>query len=171
MLRAARDSTFADEMDLDSPDTWRWIWLAVTALMGVAEAVTPIAFGFLPLAIAAALACLLAFAGLSVGLEWVAFLVAGAAAYALLLPVGRRLVRSSEPSTVGAGRWVGRQAIVIADIPPTGTGMVRLDREEWRAESGTDTHIPVGSKVLVTRLDGTRLEVVPLELAPPSLEA
>ena len=157
-------------MDLESPDTWRWIWLGVTALMGVAEAVTPIAFGFLPMALAAALAAILAFAGVSVPLEWLAFVVGGAAAYAALLPLGRRITSSSAQVSVGAGRWVGRQAVVIADIPPSGTGMVRLDREEWRAESGTDTLIPTGSKVLVTRLDGTRLEVVPLELAPPSLE-
>lgn len=158
-------------MDLESPDTWRWIWLGVTTLTALAETVTPIAFGFLPMAIAAAIACILAFAGVSVGFEWVAFVVAGVAAYASLLPVGKRLTRSSTPSAVGAGRWVGRQATVIVDIPPDGTGVVRLDREEWRAESGTDTLIPTGSKVLVTRLDGTRLEVVPLELAPPQLES
>jgi membrane protein implicated in regulation of membrane protease activity len=155
-------------MDLESPETWRWIWLAVAVLLGVAEAVTPIAFGFLPMALAAALACILAFAGLALGLEWVAFVLAGAAAYALLLPVGRRITRGSgHGSSVGAERWVGRQAHVIEAIPARGTGVVRLDREQWRAESGTDTDIPAGSAVLVTRLDGTRLEVVPLELAPP----
>ena len=26
-------------MNLDSPDTWRWIWLLTAALLGVAEAV------------------------------------------------------------------------------------------------------------------------------------
>jgi membrane protein implicated in regulation of membrane protease activity len=155
-------------MDLESPETWRWIWLAVAVLLGVAEAVTPIAFGFLPLALAAALACILAFVGVSLGLEWVAFVLAGAAAYALLLPVGRRITRGSgRAANVGAERWVGRQAHVLEAIPAHGTGVVRLDREQWRAESGTDTDIPAGSSVLVTRLDGTRLEVVPLELAAP----
>ena len=158
-------------MDLESPDTWRWIWLAVTALLGVAEAVTPIAFGFLPMALAAGLACVLAFAGVALPLEWLAFAVSGAAAYALLLPIGRRIARGhGGQTTVGAGRWVGRQAIVVEAIPRHGTGVVRLDREQWRAESGTDVAIPVGSTVLVTRLDGTRLEVVPLELAPPVTE-
>lgn len=157
-------------MDLESPDTWRWIWLLVALMLGVAEAVTPIAFGFLPLALAAALAAILAFAGVSLPIEWVAFVLGGAAAYASLLPIGRRITRSSAHAPVGAGRWVGRQAVVVADIPASGTGMVRLDSEQWRAESGTDTHIPVGSTVLVTRIDGTRLEVVPLELAPPLSE-
>jgi len=158
-------------MNLDSPDTWRWIWLLTATVLGVAEAVTPIAFGFLPMALAAALACILAFAGVSLGIEWLAFVGSAAAAYALLLPVGKRIARGHGGSVVsGSGRWVGRQAHVIEAIPPHGTGLVRLDREQWRAESGTDTLIPAGSTVLVTRLDGTRLEVVPLELAPPQLE-
>jgi membrane protein implicated in regulation of membrane protease activity len=77
------------------------------------------------------------------------------------------LRRGGRAANVGAERWVGRQAHVLEAIPAHGTGVVRLDREQWRAESGTDTDIPAGSAVLVTRLDGTRLEVVPLELAPP----
>jgi membrane protein implicated in regulation of membrane protease activity len=155
-------------MNLDSPDTWRWIWLLTAALLGVAEAVTPIAFGFLPMALAAALACILAFAGVSLGIEWLVFVAGGVAAYALLLPVGKRIARGhGGPVSVGAERWVGRQAQVLEEIPARGTGVVRLDRERWRAESGTDTVIPEGSIVLITRLDGTRLEVVPLELAPP----
>ena len=120
---------------------------------------------------AAALACILAFAGVSLGIEWIAFVGSAVAAYALLLPVGKRIARGTGGSTaVGADRWVGRQAHVIETIPPHGTGLVRLDREQWRAESGINTPIPAGSTVLVTRLDGTRLEVVPLELAPPQLE-
>ena len=155
-------------MNLESPDTWRWIWLVTAAALGVAEALTQISFAFLPLALAAALAAVLAFAGVGLPIEWIAFVLGGAAAYAALLPVGRQIARGHGlPSSVGAQRWVGRQAHVVEAIPRHGTGLVRLDREHWRAESGTDTDIPAGSTVLVTRLDGTRLEVVPLELAPP----
>ena len=156
-------------MDLESPDTWRWIWLVVAALLGVAEAATPVAFGFLPLALAAAVAALLAFAGVSLGFEWLAFVAAGVVAYAALFPIGRRAaLGTGESSKVGAERWIGRQAVVTSAIPARGVGSVRLDREEWRAESGTDTPIPTDSLVLVTRLDGTRLVVVPLELAMPA---
>src|SRR3954465_15220650 len=90
-------------MNLDSPDTWRWIWLLTAALLGVADAVAPIPFGFLPLALAAALACILAFAGVALGLEWLVFVGGAAAAYALLLPLGQRLARGHAPSrAVGA---------------------------------------------------------------------
>lgn len=159
-------------MNLESPETWRWIWLLTASLLGVAEAVTPIAFGFLPLALAAALAAILAFAGVGLPFEWIAFALSGAAAYALLLPVGKRIAKGHGlPTAVGAERWVGRQAHVLSDVPARGgTGLVRLDREQWRAESGTGTLIPAGSTVLVTRIDGTRLEVVLVELAPPETE-
>src|SRR5205085_4908957 len=121
-------------MDLNSPDTWRWIWLVTAAGFAVAEAVTPQAFFFLPFAIGALLAAVFAFAGLAVGLEWVAFVVATAAAYAVLWPIGRRLARGGPHHAIGANRWVGREALVMADIPGEigGPGMVRLDREPWR---------------------------------------
>ena len=61
--------------------------------------------------------------------------------------------------------WVGRQAYVLRDIPsgPGATGLIRLDREEWRAESLMGMPIRAGSTVLVSRVDGTRLVVLPLE--------
>jgi len=91
--------------------------------------------------------------------EWVLFLVSSVGTFVLLWPIGRSLERRTAFHTAGPRRWVGREALVLADIPggPGRTGMVRLDREEWRAESGTGTPIPAGSTVLVSRVDGTRL--------------
>ena len=45
--------------------------------------------------------------------------------------------------------------------------MIRLDREVWRAESSLDIPITVGSTVLVTRVDGVRLVVLPLTEVEP----
>ena len=42
-----------------------------------------------------------------------------------------------------------------------GTGLVRLEREQWRAESVTGADIQPGSEVLVLRVHGTRLVVAP----------
>jgi len=157
-------------MDLNSPDAWRWIWLITAAAFSVAEVVTPQAFFFLPFAIGALLGAVLALAGVALGLEWVAFVVGTAAAYAVLWPIGRRLARGGPQHAIGANRWVGREALVMADIPAElgGTGLVRLDREQWRAESGARIAIPAGSTVLVTGVDGTRLVVLPLDVAPPT---
>ena len=156
-------------MDLNSPDVWRWIWLITAAAFSLAEVVTPQAFFFLPFAVGALFGAVLAFAGVGIAFEWAAFVVGTAAAYAVLWPIGRHLARGGPTHAIGANRWVGREAVVLADIPAElgGTGMVRLDREQWRAESGARVPIPAGSTQLVTSVDGTRLVVLPLDVAPP----
>ena len=158
-------------MDLSSSEAWRWIWLGTAVVFTVGEISLAGSFFFLPFAIGAALAAAVAFAGGSVPLEWLAFVVASGAALAVLWPMGRRLDRTRPVAKVGANRWVGKEAVVVTTIPAGSgsTGLVRVDREEWRAESLTSCAIESGSTVLVSRVDGTRLVVVPLEEAFPSL--
>jgi membrane protein implicated in regulation of membrane protease activity len=152
-------------MDVSSPDTWRWIFLVAAVAFTVGEIAVAGTFFLLPFGVGALAAALAAFAGLSVALEWLIFVVVAAGASAVLWPLGRRLDRNTPHQAIGATRWVGRQALVTRDIPglPGATGMVRLDREEWRAESMMGIPIRTGSTVLVSRVDGTRLVVLPLE--------
>ncbi|MDQ3980253.1 MAG: NfeD family protein [Actinomycetota bacterium] len=152
-------------MDVSSPDTWRWIFLVAAVTLTVGEIAVAGTFFLLPFGVGALAAALAAFAGLSVALEWFIFVVMSAGASAVLWPLGRRLDRNTPHQAIGATRWVGRQALVTRDIPglPGATGMVRLDREEWRAESMMGIPIRSGSTVLVSRVDGTHLVVLPLE--------
>ena len=150
-------------MDLNEPEAWRWIWLAAALGFGLGEMVTPGAFFFLPFAGAAAVAAVLGFMGVPVTVEWIVFVVLAVASFAALWPIGRRLERSGPQHAVGATRWVGKEGLVVDDIPggPSGTGTIRLERERWRAESLTGVPIVAGSTVLVRRVEGTRLVVVP----------
>jgi membrane protein implicated in regulation of membrane protease activity len=54
---------------------------------------------------------------------------------------------------------------VLSEIPAGvhATGLVRVEREEWRAESVDGSAIPAGTAVEVLRVDGTRLIVGPPE--------
>ena len=151
-------------MDLGSPDTWRWIWLVAVVAFTVGELTVAGSFFLAPLAVGALLAALAAFAGVPVAGEWALFLAGSVASYAALRPLARRLESGAPHAPVGAGRWVSREALVIQDIPggPGGGGRIRLDREEWRAESLTGAPIRAGSTVLVHRVNGTRLIVVPI---------
>ena len=64
-------------------------------------------------------------------------------------------------SQVGAD---GAYGVVLEEIDDVrNTGRVRLEKEEWRAESDTDEVIPEGTRVEVVRLEGTHLIVVPLK--------
>jgi membrane protein implicated in regulation of membrane protease activity len=152
-------------MDVSSPDTWRWIFLIAAVVFTVGEIAVAGTFFLLPFGAGALAAALAAFAGVSVAIEWLIFVIVSGAASAVLWPLGRRLDRKTPHQAIGATRWVGRQAFVTRDIPgiPGSTGMVRLDREEWRAESMMGIPIRTGSTVLVSRVDGTRLVVLPLE--------
>lgn len=152
-------------MDVSSPDTWRWIFLVAGVVLTVGEIAVAGTFFLLPFGVGALVAAVAAFGGLSVAVDWLLFVLVSALASAVFWPLGRRLDRKTPQHAIGSNRWVGRQAYVTRDIPglPGTTGMVRLDREEWRAESMMGVPIRSGSTVLVSRVDGTRLVVLPLE--------
>lgn len=150
-------------MGLDSPETWRWIWMLAVVVFAVGELAVAGSFFLAPFAIGALAAAIAAFAGAPVAVEWLLFLGGSGITFACMRPLVRRLDASSPYSAVGAHRWVSREAIVLEAIGGGlgAAGTVRLDREEWRAESLTGDPIPKGTPVLVTRVDGTRLVVVP----------
>lgn len=150
------------------PESWRWIWLVGALLCLVGEMATPGSFILLPFGIGALSASLLAFADVSVGVEWVVFVAVSAATLLGFRPLSRRLDRMTEDVGIGARRLVGQEAIVLADIPGSGeVGLVRIDREEWRAESTDGTPIPAGVKVRVADVRGTRVVVSPLGSISP----
>ena len=152
-------------MDLDSSDTWQWIWLGAAAVFALSEVAVPGTFFMVSFAVGAAAAAIAAFLGADVAVSWIVFVGGTAVALALLLPIARRFNRQDGPVGRGEGadRWVGRMAVVIGEIPggTHGTGTVRIEREEWRAESIDGSPIDVGAQVEVLRVDGTRLVVTP----------
>lgn len=150
-------------MDLGSAETWRWIWLAVAVGFLVGEIAVAGSFFLLPFGIGGAAAAGAAFMGSSVAVSWAVFVVVSAVASAALRPLARRLDASSQPTATGVNRWVGQQGTVLADIPAGhgATGLIRLEREEWRAQSLSEQPIAAGTTVTVRRVDGTRLVVEP----------
>lgn len=128
------------------------------------ELATPATFFFLPFALGSATAAALAFFGVGVDVAAVAFLCVSAVAFMALWRRGRRLDRpDDEQEAVGATRWIGQEALVTQTIPgQTELGLVRLEREDWRAESLTGAPLPVGTPVVVTRVTGTRVIVMPV---------
>jgi membrane protein implicated in regulation of membrane protease activity len=150
---------------VDSPEHWRWVWLVVAAACAAGEMASPGSFFLLPFAVGGAVAAVLAFAGVGVGVEWLAFVAVSLAAVVATRPLARRLGEGSPAEGIGARRWMGQLASVIETIPagPNETGLVRLGREEWRAESLQGEPITPGTTVKVVDMAGTRLVVWPLE--------
>ena len=135
-----------------------WIWMALAALFIVGEIFTQ-GFFLLWFGIGAAVAGVLAILGLGVGWQLGAFVVVSG----VLFVVSRRLaekISKKQPPGIGADRFVGLEGIVLEKIDNVkNTGRVRVQKDEWRADSETGELIPEGAQIVVTRLDGTHMVV------------
>lgn len=145
-------------------EIWRWIWVVVIAGFLVGEMFTPGTFFFLPFAAGALGAAIAAFAGGSVGLQWVLFLVLSVVTSLSFIPLRKRLDQIEPPVGVGSQRILHQTGVLITGITagPTGTGTVRIGREEWRAESVDEQSIDEGTVVKVVEIRGTGVLVQPV---------
>jgi membrane protein implicated in regulation of membrane protease activity len=154
---------------MDSPEQWRWVWIIAAAVFAVGEMSTPGSFFMAPFALGALVAAILSFAGVGVAASWVTFLVVSVVTLAALRPLARRLDRDALDHGVGARRLAGSRATVLRDIPGDAElGIVRIDREEWRAQSSDGAPIAAGTTVRVAEVQGTRV-IVAIDV-PPALE-
>lgn len=142
---------------------WFWVWVALAVILSVAEIFTA-GFFMLPFGVGAAAAALLEFIfpG-SIAWQWAAFVGLSV----LLLVVMRRFaehVTHEPPQKVAGDRLLGRPGIVIEPLEEHGTrGMVRVDREEWRADAPGHEPLPKGAGVTVVAVEGTHLVVKPID--------
>jgi membrane protein implicated in regulation of membrane protease activity len=146
---------------MDEPETWRWIWLGAAVLFGIGEMATPGAFFLAPFAIGAVIASALAFADVALAVQWAAFVGVSVGAFVAMRPLARRLDRDEGSDGVGSRRLIGKGGTVLEAIGAGHLGLVRVDREEWRAEAADRTAVPVGTAVIVTDVEGTRVIVTP----------
>lgn len=138
-------------------DIWL-VWMILAAIFIVGEIFTA-GFFIMWFGIGAALAGLGALLGLGIGWQLAIFVFASL----ILVLVSRKFankITKEQPPGIGASRFVGKKAVVIEEIDnDNGTGRVRMDREEWRAESDTGDIIPVNSHVETVQIEGTHLIV------------
>jgi len=140
-------------------DVW-WVWFVVAAVFAIAEIFTA-GFFILWFGVGAAVAGVLAAIGLSSAWQWIAFIIVSS----LLVMLSRRFAERfsrPQPNGIGANRLIGKQAVVLEAIDNLrNAGRIRLDKEEWRAESETGDPIAPETVVTVSRVDGTRAIVRP----------
>ncbi|HJR25621.1 MAG TPA: NfeD family protein [Acidimicrobiales bacterium] len=151
---------------MDDPEQWRWIWLVAAVGFGLGEMATPGSFFLAPFAVGAAVAAVLAFADVSVVLEWTAFVVVSVACLLALRPLARRLDRAGVTEGIGSRRLIGRRGVVLDAIPAGDLGTVRVDREEWRAMTADRAGLQAGSPVVITEVEGTKVVVIAAEETP-----
>ncbi len=148
-----------------------WVWMVLAILFFIAEIFTT-GFFIIIFGVGALLASLAAFLGVGFVGQLLVFVVGSAIALFLTRPLAER-ISQPEPQGVAIDRVLGKQAVVLQTIDPiANTGMVRVETEEWRAESADGSVIPKGSVVEVLGVEGVRLKVRPVSpetsQAPPT---
>ncbi|MCI0679421.1 MAG: NfeD family protein [Actinobacteria bacterium] len=141
-------------------EVWRWLWTIFAVVMGVGEMFTA-GFFLLPFAIGAAVAAVLAWLEVALVAQWLVFFGVSAFSFAYLRRYISRQDEGAQPQ-VGANRWIGTEGVVLDPIDPTtGSGLVRVLNEQWRAVA--PQRLETGTRVMVTDVRGTRLVVERLE--------
>lgn len=135
-----------------------WIWLILAAVFVIGETFTA-GFFLLWFGIGAALAGVLALAGLGPIWQWISFIVVSFILFAISRRFSDRFTKAQPPG-IGADRAIGMQGKVIQTIDHSNnTGRVLLEREEWLAESVDGEPIAEGEQVIIEQVEGTRLIV------------
>jgi membrane protein implicated in regulation of membrane protease activity len=156
-------SRFAGGDQVESNETWRWVWTVLAIGMGVGEMFTA-GFFLLPFAIGAAASAILAWAGVGDILsQALVFFGVSSVSFAYLRRYVQRQDRMEQPR-VGANRWVGATGLVLAEIDShLDTGMVRIEGEQWRATTDSGERLQPGTRVVVRAVRGARLVVDKVE--------
>lgn len=138
-----------------------WAWVVLALIFVIAEIFTA-GFFLICFGVGAAGAGLAAFLGASVEWQFAIFVLLSSLAVVLVRPLANRV---SNPNThlVGIDRVLGKEGIVLETIDPiSGRGVVRINSEQWSAESTEGRPIVAGSQVVVVAVQGTHLKVQPI---------
>ena len=135
-----------------------WIWMIVAALFVVGEIFTA-GFFLLWFAVGAAVAGLFAWLGFGMVPQLGAFVVLSLILFFASRPFAERFSKKQPPG-IGADRFIGKEGIVLEEIDNAlDKGRMRMDHEEWRADTEGNMTIAAGARVVVTGINGNHLVV------------
>ena len=142
---------------------YAWLlWMALAALFIIGEIFTA-GFFILWFGIAALVAGVLALLGFGAGWQWGSFIVISLVLFLVSRRFAERFTKKQPPG-IGADRFINKEGLVLEKIDNAeNRGRVRMDREEWRAQSESGESINVGAKVKVSRIEGTHLIVTKIK--------
>jgi membrane protein implicated in regulation of membrane protease activity len=135
-----------------------YLWLVVAGITLVLELVTP-AFLFACFTGGALVAALSTIWIDQITFQAVIFALVSVVLIPLTRPIARKM-SSKDAAKTNVDALVGRTAYVLQEIDAArNTGLVRIGSEEWRAVS--ETPVPAGTQVVVMKVVGTTLTVMP----------
>lgn len=144
------------------------IWLVLLVIFLVAEGACPIHLVSIWFAIGALIAGIIALLNGALWLQITVFLVVSCAMLAAMLPLVRKFLKPKIVKT-NIDSIIGSEGYVIEPIDNlAAVGQVKLGAMPWTARSETGEPIPAGTLVRVTRIEGVKAFVTPVE--PPAGE-
>lgn len=134
------------------------IWLIFAAVFIIAEVFTHGFFIFW-FGVGAAAAGLVAAFDVAAYWQWIVFVVVTLVCVLSSRRFSEKISRET-PFKAGAERLLDKKGVVLVDIDNAETrGLVKVEGEEWRAESAGGEIIERGEWIVVERIEGTRLIV------------
>jgi len=148
----------------DDSNTWIIFYMFLAVAFALGELATPGAFIMAPFAVGSVAGAITSAFTDGATMPLLATVVVSAISFLAMRPLARHLDRSvPEVVGVGSNRLVGMVGTVVEDIPARSeqAGMVKLGGEQWRASTGDNLSIPIGTTIRVLEVTGTRLVVEP----------
>jgi membrane protein implicated in regulation of membrane protease activity len=144
--------------DVGVPD-WL-IWTIVAAGLAAAETLS-LDFILIMLSAAAAVAAVAAAVGAPAAAQVAVAIGSGFALLMFVRPLAKRHLLGGSTQPMHTDALIGREAVVLESVTMD-HGLIRLNGQDWTARS-TDhaLEIPVGTRVVVMRIQGATAIVVP----------
>jgi membrane protein implicated in regulation of membrane protease activity len=147
-----------------------WVWFVIAILFFLGEVLTA-GFVLAAFGVGALVAMLAALLGTTLPVQLIVFIVTSGTGVLLSRRFADRIT-GPQAQGVGIDRVLGKRAVVLEAIDPmTASGMVRVEREEWRADTVDNLPVPAGAVVEVLAVEGTRLKVRQVPGDEPSAAA
>ena len=133
-------------------------WLAAIIVFLILEAVT-VGLASIWFAIGGVAALITSFLTKNIVIQIAVFAVVSAVALALIFPAVRKSMHKEHVKT-NADRYIGKLAVVTENVSNIDAkGQVKVDNQIWSARSIDGRDLPVGTKVIVLRIEGVKLIV------------
>ena len=138
-----------------------YLWLGAAVVLFILELLT-LSFFLLCFSVGAVVAAVCALCGLGTGVQILAFAIGSLLAFLFIRPVLIRHFnrRSASRPKTNVDALVGEEAVVLEDITPHNTGLVKVKGQNWTAVAyDKDATILKDTTVKVKAIEGVKLIV------------
>lgn len=139
------------------------LWLAITLVLGITEAVT-VSLCCIWFAVGALVAAVAALLGANFWVQLLLFVIVSLICVLALRPLAKTKLGGSEKTATNADRILGQTAVVQETIDNLAqTGAISMNGTVWTARSDTGSVIEKGSVVTILRIEGVKVFVSPAQ--------